>query len=149
MCHVCDVESSIRALQKSKTDVESSEVGHFEEKRFCFRCTGDHFSHISKASSLHCVSCRRDHLTILYRDSVLDEKKRVTGSVPNELRGRINEATRKLSAERVNCRGRSSVVREFIDVGSQRSYLLKSTAELLDLEKSWQTAQKRRSQQGR
>ncbi|CAL8100780.1 unnamed protein product [Orchesella dallaii] len=91
-----------------------------KEKRLCFRCTGNHYSHMCKASNLHCGKCRRNHLTVLCRDNVLDEKKRVTGMVQNEMRGNNHRrAKRKLSMERLTESGGSSFKRPGTDGGAQ------------------------------
>uniref|UniRef100_A0A6P7GYP5 Uncharacterized protein LOC114343909 n=1 Tax=Diabrotica virgifera virgifera TaxID=50390 RepID=A0A6P7GYP5_DIAVI len=138
-------------LQGSEVDLFKAQkltydqrVNILTEKGACFHCLK--IGHQSRRcrGQLSCLLCRKPHVPLMCRELSMDkakneEKNKIENdgqALPKINQSLANSATTNVFLQtlrvKMNHLGKKRVVRALIDTGSQKTYILRSTARLLD-----------------
>ncbi|XP_050517597.1 uncharacterized protein LOC126892168 [Diabrotica virgifera virgifera] len=143
-CVFCENAHESSQCFKAQKLTYDQRVNILTEKGACFRCLK--IGHQSRRcrGQLSCLLCHKPHVPLMCREfSMGKAKKEEENKIENDVQAvpKINQSLANSATTNVflqtlrvkmNHLGKTRVVRALIDTGSQKTYILRSTARLLD-----------------
>ncbi|XP_050512920.1 uncharacterized protein LOC126888607 [Diabrotica virgifera virgifera] len=143
-CVFCENAHESSQCFKAQKLIYDQRVNILTEKGACFRCLKIGHQFRRCRGELSCLLCHKPHVPLMCRELSMDKAKKEEENkiendgqaVPKINQSLANSATANVFLQtlrvKINHLGKTRVVRALIDTGSQKTYILRSTARLLN-----------------